>query len=696
MTVSNTLFEKHVQPSSSVPVTIALGFEVFDSSEIVAFFDGASVTAGFTVDTVANTVTFQSSPGFDSSKNLILRRVCAQTQSANLINNQTLDVEAVETALDKVTALAHQGMTINNDGELDASKLVDTTVTARRITNVADGVAPTDAATVGQLVGGTGTFVNSIAGEGGTLLTGAITLDTDDVAEGSSNLYHTTARAAAAAPVQTVTSTGSSITVTQPSTGTFNVEVTNQNTGGTVPAASGSDKFIVTSSGAYVLESGATARTSLGVGSGDNVTFNDVTAGRNLAVTGTSTLGGAVTANGGVTSSGTIQAEQLTTTDDLTVAADASVGAALAVTGTTTLTGALKGATSNRVGVNIASASADGMLHVQEASAGSVTALTTGNLLVLETNDTSNGLTILQPNPSGSDNTANIFFGKVADEDSGGIVYTHNQTNRNQDSLALNFGGSTATFDANGGSPQLVLPSTTIIDNVANPTANDHAANKVYVDAVNTYVDGKLPTTSNYPYAVFHTSKLSNKTFKTYSTFNNAASATAVNSFNSLDFDTALDRSGTTDIALSGDSGITIAANGIYKVEFFGQFSTVQDDFTFAGNLTNPYLALVDAERNAANSGTLITIGQSPVSTRVQDNGTGGSDLLSIPNTTNDTNTIAMLDGFSAITVSDILVTSGSSVTFFPTIVCPVQGNAASFSIKANGVLTVQRLDVVR
>lgn len=46
MTVSNNLFEKHFQPANSVPVTLNLGFEVFATSEIKAFFDGTPVTEG--------------------------------------------------------------------------------------------------------------------------------------------------------------------------------------------------------------------------------------------------------------------------------------------------------------------------------------------------------------------------------------------------------------------------------------------------------------------------------------------------------------------------------------------------------------------------------------------------------------------------------------------------------------------------
>jgi len=686
MTVSNTLFEKHFQPANSVPVTLPLGFQVFDSTEIKAFFDGTPVTEGFTVDTDANTVTFTSNPGFDSSKTLILRRVCQQTQGTNLVNNQALDVEAVETALDKATALSQQGMTIDDDGELDASKLVDTTVTPRRITNVADGVAASDAATVGQLVGGTGTFVNSIVGDGGTLLTGSVTLDTDDVDEGSSNLYHTTARAAAAAPVQTITSTGKTITVTQPSTGTFNVEVVSQNTGGTVPEASGDDKFIVTSSGAYVLESGATARSSLGVGSSDNVSFNNVAAGGTLNVTGTSTLAGAVTANGGITSTGQIAAEQITSTDDLTVAADATIGATLAVTGTTTLTGSLVGASSNKVGINITSANADGMLHVQEASAGSVTAPGTGNLLVLETNDTSNGLSIIQPDPSGSDVTANIFFGKVADNDSGGITYTHNQTNRNQDTLALNFGGLSAVFDANGGSnnQELILPSTTKIKNVTTPTADSDAANK-------SYVDNLLPTTSSYPVAVFHSAVEDTKAYKAYAMGDNGGGFEY--RFTTLSLSAARSTSGTSDIVRAGN-GITLAANGVYRVSVHGKTRNTDEGTTFGFFPGIPFFGLTTDERTAAGTGTLISEGVRRTTNRLADALATGGDELAVPGYDNTEASFSFYPFDQMLT--DIYTVGGSNLTFYPTIIAPCAPNQLGIVVDAIATISVERLDALR
>ena len=163
-----------------------------------------------------------------------------------------------------------------------------------------------------------------------------------------------------------------------------------------------------------------------------------------------------------------------------------------------------------------------------------------------------------------------------------------------------------------------------------------------------------------------------------------------------MDFDSSLDRSGTTDIALSGTSGITLAANGVYKVEFFGEFSTYQEDLAFYGGLVNPYLALVTAERNQADSATLISISQSPVSARIQDNGTAGNDAFAIPTDFGSLNSISSLDRFPRISMSDILVTSSSAETFYPTIVAPMQAQAESFKVLATGVLTVQRLDVVR
>lgn len=61
------------------------------------------------------------------------------------------------------------------------------------------------------------------------------------------------------------------------------------------------DSYIIVGNGTtWVTESGATARTSLGVGTGDNVTFTNGTLTGTLAVTGNSTLGGKVTASGAV------------------------------------------------------------------------------------------------------------------------------------------------------------------------------------------------------------------------------------------------------------------------------------------------------------------------------------------------------------------------------------------------------------
>tara|TARA_E500000318_G_scaffold39109_3_gene37674 strand:+ start:17041 stop:19023 length:1983 start_codon:yes stop_codon:yes gene_type:complete len=659
MTISNTLTEKSFAPDAGSNQTFDLGFEVFETSDIVMFFDGLQVTSGFTVLPSTNQVTVDSDPGFNSSKTLTFRRVLDRTQGTNLANNQVLDVDAVEAALDKVTALHHQGMSIDNDGNLDASKLVDTTVTSRRITNVSDGILVSDAATVGQLAnlqGGT-TFVNSIAGDGGTLKTGAVTLTTDDVDEDGSptNLYHTTARASAAAPIQSIASSDGSVTVTN-SSGNINLAVQNTSSG-SVPSATGSNAFIVSESSAYELQSGATARTSLGVGTGDDVSFNRVTAGENLVVAGTSTLSGAVTANGGVTSSGTITAEQLTSTDDLTVVDDAVIGGGITLGEDLTITGTLKGPSSNanRVGVNTSSASADGMLHVVEATAGSVAAPTTGNLLVLETNDSSNGLSILQPDPSGSDNTANIFFGKVADNDSGGITYTHNQTNRNQDSLALNFGGSTATFDANGGSPQLVLPSTTIIDNVATPTASDHAATKGYVDS-----NSGAPQVLCVQYSDQQHSSASGSSNARYHSL--SPSATSSGSFSNV--------SGAS--VTSGGAGFFTLPSGTYLIEC-NIFAAVT-----SANLSRGPMVHLTTSRN--NNSTSIS---------GQVTGAGGDTVKSFECMLNGT-PVRNLAHTQSLFYKTVL-TVGSNTNLYTTVGLRPQGNTQA-SVQFGGVLSATKI----
>lgn len=93
----------------------------------------------------------------------------------------------------------------------------------------------TDTYTVNYNDGSTSQFVvrngrDGIDGQDGLVLSvngisaAAVVLDTDDIAEGAANLYHTTARAAAAAPVQSVNGQTGAVTV---AAGTNNMAVSN-------------------------------------------------------------------------------------------------------------------------------------------------------------------------------------------------------------------------------------------------------------------------------------------------------------------------------------------------------------------------------------------------------------------------------------------------------------------------------------
>ena len=107
-------------------------------------------------------------------------------------------------------------------------------------------------------------------------LTGAVTIDTDDVAEGSTNQYYTDARARGAVSVTDAGGDGSlaydSGTGVFTYTGPSAAEVRAHFTGGT---------GVTITDGSIAI--------GQAVGTGDNVTFNDMTVSGNLTVSGTTT-----------------------------------------------------------------------------------------------------------------------------------------------------------------------------------------------------------------------------------------------------------------------------------------------------------------------------------------------------------------------------------------------------------------------
>ena len=93
-----------------------------------------------------------------------------------------------------------------------------------------------------------------------------------------------------------------------------------------------------------------------------------------------------------------------------------------------------------KVGIGNTGSTPDGLLHVLSTSAGSVTANSLADEIVLESS-TNTGLSIL----SGSSNEGNVFFGDANDNDVGKISYNHAN-----DSFIFSTNGTTAmTLDKN-------------------------------------------------------------------------------------------------------------------------------------------------------------------------------------------------------------------------------------------------------
>ena len=131
-----------------------------------------------------------------------------------------------------------------------------------------------------------------------------------------------------------------------------------------------SEMMVGEGSGDPVAESGATLRTSVGVGTGDSPQFTGLTLTGDLVV------------------------------DTDTLFVDASEDK-----------------------VAIGTTAMDGLLHIQSASAGSVSAHANADELVVEGSGNS-GITIL----AGATSTANVFFGDAGNSSEGAIYFTNNAT----------------------------------------------------------------------------------------------------------------------------------------------------------------------------------------------------------------------------------------------------------------------------
>jgi hypothetical protein len=228
------------------------------------------------------------------------------------------------------------------------------------------------------------------------------------------------------------------------------------------PSGQANNTGLLITSNAYALKSPTEMATGIGLGASDAVTHGQIT---------TSTSGGG---NGNLTvvgdvSLGTANSKTVTVNDDLILGADGKL---------------TSNATNNEIGINVDHDQAFGTLHVRTAASTAGSALSSSNDLVVESDQSSVGMSFLQPDPdgAGADTTARVVFGVDNDTDRSLIAAKHKQqvsSTGDADQMLFRVGGGTfATFDKNGASTQkMQFDSATQIKNLSPGTASTDAVN---------------------------------------------------------------------------------------------------------------------------------------------------------------------------------------------------------------------------
>lgn len=284
---------------------------------------GTGNRTGFT-DYTSGTVTFTAGNIPASTDTIIIKRNVSATQETDYTEKGAFPAETHERALDKLTMLHLQ-----QQEDLDRSIKTDSAVSGfdgTLPTPVANKFIKIDSAGTGLELSDDTSVIGALSKADGTFYVGdgtTIVAESGSTARDSLNLGTSDSPQFTGIEVGHATDT----TVTRASAGDLNVEgniiyraggtdvpVTDGGTGASTAAGARTnlglvigtdvqaydagladvagltptDGNVIVGDGAnWVAESGNTARTSLGLGTGDNVTFTDVTATGNIAVTGT-------------------------------------------------------------------------------------------------------------------------------------------------------------------------------------------------------------------------------------------------------------------------------------------------------------------------------------------------------------------------------------------------------------------------
>jgi len=148
-------------------IVLRVNATTLDSTTLTLNSGGAN---GYTVQgagDASGSVTVVTAP--TASELLTVVRSVPATQEADFVSNDPFPAETFEDGLDKLTMIVGQAVSDVNralklfEGDIDGSGRYD--ANANRIVDLADGVNPSDAATVGQLIGaGSGNFIQPYTG----------------------------------------------------------------------------------------------------------------------------------------------------------------------------------------------------------------------------------------------------------------------------------------------------------------------------------------------------------------------------------------------------------------------------------------------------------------------------------------------------------------------------------------------------
>lgn len=419
MTLSSNQFQETFTISGSSTNSLDLPFKFFADAEIKVTVNGSAFTA-FSLEGAGRDSGVRrltrTSGNFADADSVVVTRIVDGLQDFDPSTGQVLDVEGIEDAIDKATGFAQQALRIDTTNGQTYDAAIDGT--AAKIVNVATGVANNDAVNKAQLD---------------------------------------------AAVAGATAGGGASVTIPTPDSG-----------------GADDDKILAVANDAYALKTPTQIRDDISLGTSNNVTHNNITAGGTITVAGAADLNSTMNVQG-----------------DATFQADVNVGDDLQLPAA----GHIKAA-SGGVGVNVDCNSAGGTIHVRDS--GTASSFPSGtNVIVAESSDADfTGLTVMGPNrANGQDHDIRFAAADSVGLTTGirstrGAAQANDTLNFYVNALpvvSLSSTGSNGKMDLSGGGT-----ANTFISGVQTPILDTDAATKGYVDTQIANIGSQTKVHFNY------------------------------------------------------------------------------------------------------------------------------------------------------------------------------------------------------